>query len=79
MEPELPPGMQLANELAQAILTNDGTAVRIAAVNIVGNFLDSLGTIAAAQTQLAISQARIAESLDSVIIRKETIHTYSVD
>lgn len=79
MEPELSYGMQLADELAQAIINDDNKAAQTVAVNIVGNLLDSLGTIAAAQTQLAISQARIAEALDSVIIRKETIHTYSAD
>lgn len=47
------PGMQLAQELAQAIVTNDDTAAKVAAVNIVGMWLDTQLRQAAALEKIA--------------------------
>jgi hypothetical protein len=43
---ELTEGQKLAQELAQAIVSNDETALNVAVSNIVGNALDSLASIA---------------------------------
>jgi hypothetical protein len=50
---ELTEGQKLAQELAQAIVSNDETALNVAVSNIVGNALDSLASIADALQRLA--------------------------
>lgn len=50
---QLTPGMQLAEELAQAIANDDNKAAQIAAINIVGTMLDNLGSIAGSLEKLA--------------------------
>lgn len=42
---QLTPGMQLAEELSQAILNDDNKAVQVASINIVGMVLDNLASI----------------------------------
>jgi len=54
---KLSPGMQLAEELAQAILVNDDKAAKVAAVNIVGTIID-------AQLRQAAALERIAGCVD---------------
>lgn len=43
---QLTPGMQLAEELAQAIINDDNKAAQVAAINIVGTLLDNFASIA---------------------------------
>lgn len=52
---QLTPGMQLAEELAQAIINDDNKAAQVAAINIVGTLLDNLGSIAG--SLLSISES----------------------
>lgn len=50
---QLTPGMQLADELAQAIINDDNKAVQVAAINIVGTLLDNLASISQSLEKIA--------------------------
>lgn len=50
---QLTPGMQLADELAQAIINDDNKAAQVAAINIVGTLLDNFASIAQSLEKLA--------------------------
>ena len=50
---QLTPGMQLAEELSQAILNDDNKAVQVASINIVGMVLDNLASISQSLEKLS--------------------------
>lgn len=50
---QLTPGMQLADELAQAIINDDNKAAQVAAINIVGTLLDNFASIAQSLEKLS--------------------------
>ena len=64
---DLNSGTVLAQELAQAIISNDDKAATVAGINIVGTLIDNLARVAAANE-------RIAQALENAIVHKDAIH-----
>lgn len=67
---QLTPGMQLAEELAQAIINDDNKAAQVAAINIVGTLLDNFGSIAQSLEKLANSASAVVEFGQHINVQK---------